>query len=220
MKNFKALLGLDVKLCLPYWKWWAMFFGLALFMGIMNQDGGLFILFIAMFGMTLMAYPFELAEKSNLDVLYASLPSNRNSMLVARYSFMALSLLAMMLVAIPVGLIITVAFGNTINATAFAIITALSIGIYLICVAVQTPFMYKHGYRKGRIFMWIPITIAIVVFNLPVLFDLFNLNIEFNIFEILFRNATASILVSLGVGIASFIASFFLAQKLYLKKDF
>jgi len=220
MKNLKALLGLDYKLCAPYWRWWAMFFGISLFMSLVNQDGGLFILFIAMFAMTMMAFPFEVTDKSNLDMLFATLPSNRKSMVVARYGFVLLSLVVVMLVAVPVGMIIHVAFGNTISASGFLIITSFSIGVYLVCVGIQTPFMYKHGYKKGRIFMWIPLIVVIIVFNLPGLFELLNLDIEFNIFEILFRNTLASTLISFGVGSFAIFVSYLMSRKVYLAKDF
>jgi len=220
MKNLKALLGLDFKMVAPYWKWWLMFLGIALFMSLINRDGGLFILFMAMFGMTMMAFPFEVTEKSNLDVLFATLPSNRKSILAARYIYILLMLLVIIVISVPVGIIIHAAFGNTLSASGFAIITFFSAAVFLVCAGVQTPFMYKYGYKKGRIFMWIPLIVFILVFNLPGIFDLFNMDIEFNIFEILFRNTAATILISIGVGALAYTLSFLASRKVYLKKDF
>jgi len=220
MKNLMALLKLDYKMCAPYWKWWLMFFGISLLMSLVNRDGGLFILFAAMFGMTMMAFPFEVTEKSNLDVLYAVLPTNRRSIVAARYLYVLSMLAIIMLLSAPIGLIIHAAFGNSISFSAFAVITAFSIAVFLICVGVQTPFMYKHGYKKGRIFMWIPLILFVIVFNLPGIFDLLSLDVEFNIFEILFRNELITILVSLGVATIITVLSCMLARKLYLKKDF
>jgi len=219
MKNLKALLGLDFKLCMPYWKWWVMFLGISLLMGLLNRDGGAFIITVAIFTMTVMVFPFEVTDKSNLDVLYATLPSNRKSMVVARYGFFLLSLLAVMLVAVPIGIVIHAAFGRTFSFTMFAVITVFSMAIYLVCVGIQTPFMYKYGYKKGRIFMWIPLIAFVLVINLNGLFDLLNLDIDFNIFEILFRNALITTLVSLGVGVFAFVASFLLSRRFYLRKD-
>jgi len=220
MKKLKALVKLDFELVKPYWKWLALFFGISLLMSLANQDGGLFILFIAMFAMTMMAFPFEVTDKSNLNVLFATLPTNRKSMIVARYLFVLASLAISMIVAIPIGIIIHVAFGNTISFSGFAVITFFSIAVFFISVGIQTPFMYKHGYTKGRIFMWIPLIVFVIVFNLPGLFDLLNANIDFNLFEILFRNHLVSILVSLGVGIAAITSSYFVSRRFYLKKDF
>ncbi|MCL2756364.1 MAG: ABC-2 transporter permease [Firmicutes bacterium] len=219
MKNIKALIGLDFKLVAPYWKWWLMFLAIALAMSILNQDGGLFILFMAMFGMTMMAFPFEVTEKSNMDVLFATLPTNRKSIVLARFGSTLISLFVIMLISLPVGLIIHAAFGNTINFSAFAIFTCFSIGVFLVSVSVQTPFMYKHGYKKGRIFMWIPLIVFIIIFNLPNLFELFNWDVNFNIFEILFRNTAATVLISLGAGAIAYVISFFMSNKIYLKKD-
>jgi len=219
MKNLKALFKLDVLLITPYWKWWVMFFGIALIMGVMNQDGASLVLILAIFAATMTAFPFESTDKSNLNVLFATLPSNRRSMLVARYGFILLILGCMLVVGILTGIILDLIFSNTISFQVIALISSISIGAFLLAVSFQTPFFYWKGYTKGRIFMWIPIIVIVILINLPNLFNLLRLNIDFNIFEIAFRNVTATSLISLGVGLLAFVISFFVSCKVFLKKD-
>jgi len=219
MKNIKALLKLDFQLLVPYWKWWLLFLGISLFIGLVNQDGYIFMLSATIFAGTMMAFPFESTDNSNLNILYASLPTTRKSMVTARYMFILLTLFAALAVSTVVGLIINLGFGNPITAGLIFPFITLSFALFLVSVGFQTPFMYKYGYVKGKIFMWIPIVLATIVLMLPAIFNLFRLDITFNIFEVLLRNPTVTSLISLGVGIAAIAMSFFLSRKTYLKKD-
>ena len=196
-----------------------MFLGMALLMGIISRAGNVFMISFTMFAGTFTAYTFENTEKSNLNVLFATLPTNRKSMLVARYIFMLIVLLAFLVVAIGLGLIIDLAFSNTISFSMYLMFICLGFGLFLFNTGFQTPFFYRFGYTKGRIFLWIPIILVIIVMNLPVFFGLFNLDIDFDIFVIMFRNQTATNLISAGVGILSLVVSFFASSKVYLNKD-
>jgi len=220
MKNIKALLRLDYQLVRTYWKWWLSFFALSIFMSIVNRSGATNVLIFSMFAMTLMALPFEVADKNNLNVLFATLPTNRKSLLFARYAFMALSLVAVIIISVITGLAIDLISGNSINITEYLTFTSLSICVFLVAAGIQTPFFYRHGYAKGRIFMWIPLIVIIIVINLPALFDLLSLDIEFDIFQILFRNVTVTSIVSLCTGVLAFVISYLLSRRIYLKKDF
>ncbi|MCL2570570.1 MAG: ABC-2 transporter permease [Firmicutes bacterium] len=221
MKNISGLLKIDTMLIAPYWKWLVMFFGIALLMSIVaGQSGLVFIISFTMFAGTFTAFNFENTEKSNLNVLYATLPTNRKSILFTRYIFILIVLVLSLIVAVGVGIIIDLAFGNTLYWEAFATLACISFAIYLFNTSFQTPFFYRFGYVKGKIFLWIPLIIIMIILNIPVLFDVFNLNVNFNIFEILFRNTTATSLIALAVGIVSITISYILSHKIYLKRDF
>ncbi|MCL2846136.1 MAG: ABC-2 transporter permease [Firmicutes bacterium] len=220
MKNLKALITLDYQLIRPYWKYWVMFFGIALFMSIVNQAGEVFMLSLPIFAATIMAFPFESADKSNLNVLYATLPTNRKSMVTARYIFIMISLAITIVLAVVFSMVVDWMFDNVIYGFVIGTLLCIAIAIFLLVVSIQTPFLYKHGYTKGRIFMWIPLIVVIIVINLPALFNVLNLDIEFNIFEIMFRNTTLTSILSLFVGVAAITTSYFVSLKFYLKKDF
>jgi len=220
MKNILALLKLDYRLIVTYWKWWLAFFIISIFISVVNESGAAFSFIFALFAMTMMALPFEVADKNNLHLLYATLPTNRKSMLMSRYGFMLASLLALLIISVPVGLIIDLIFSNAMSLSIYLTFLSLAVGAFLVAVGVQTPFLYKFGYAKGRIFMWIPLVIVIVVINLPPLFSLLRLEIEFNVLNILLSNSLVTSLVSLGGGALVFIISYFMARRVYLRKDF
>jgi len=223
MKNIMALLKLDFKLITPYWKWLLLFFGIALLMGVIqggSDHGLIFMISFTLFAGTFTAFNFENTEKSNLNVLFATLPTNRKSMLFVRYLYTIIVLGLSMLVAIGVGLIIDSAFGNNTPFEIYLMFICVSFGLFLFNVSFQTPFFYAKGYMKGRIFLWIPIIAVMVVLNVPALLGIFNVEINFNIFEIMLRNTTVTNLIAVGVGIAAITISYFASRKIYLNKDF
>jgi len=258
MKNIKALLKLDFHLIKPYWMWLILFFGIALLTSIIGGGGIAFVLSWAIFAATILAFPFENVEKSSMEMLYATLPTNRKSMIFARYLFAVIFLVITIAVGLGVGSLIDVIqyqfpsyvnigteyYPNYVNQRIFAnpfytqmlfTMTALAFAVYSITFGMQTPFFYKFGYKKGRIFMWIPIILVMLVSLLPQLVNWASGGeIEFNIFNFLIGVPTVgedgvvnyghtarliTSLVSVGVGILSIVGSFFLSRKMYLKKN-
>ncbi|MCL2556031.1 MAG: ABC-2 transporter permease [Firmicutes bacterium] len=241
LKNINALLKLDVQLIKPYWPWLLMFFGLALLMGIMMGEGFGFIISWTIFAGTILAFPFENKEKGNMDMLFASLPTNRKSMIFAKYASILIGLGIALIIGLGVAILLDMiylqfpldpvyvegiyipqfrAMELDIYWSMMLTMTALAVAIYMISVGVQTPFFYKYGYKKGRIFMWIPIILITVVLNLQAILGLFN--IDFNIFNIMLSESINRIItscISLGIGVLAFIGSYFLSRKMYLKKD-
>ena len=97
---------------------------------------------------------------------------------------------------------------------------ALSFAVYAIATGVQTPFFYKYGYKKGRIFMWIPIILIMIVINLPLILGWFD--IDFNLLNFILLeqgNRLIASLVFVGVGIVFFVGSYLLSRKMYLNKN-
>jgi len=221
MKNIKGLLKLDTRLVTPYWKWLVLFFGLALlFTLIGDRSGPMFMISFTIFSATLTAFPFENTEKSNLNVLYATLPTNRKSMLTARYIFFIGFLVLSLAFAFIVGQIIDVIFDNNIGFEDYALFICLAFGIFVFNVSFQTPFFYGKGYIKGKIFLWIPIIVIMIIMNIPALLDVFGVETNFNIFRIMIENRLTTCIIAVVVGIASFVISFFTSRVIYLKKDF
>jgi len=222
MRNLMGLLKLDIKLVTPYWKWLVLFFGIALLMGILNNNdaGSIFMFSFAIFAGTCTAFPFENTDKSNLNVLFATLPTNRRSMLVARHIFFLVTLVIMLVAGIIVGIVLDLIMGNELSFTVMSLFACLAIGLYLFNVGFQTPFFYRYGYTKGRIFLWIPIIVVMVIVQLPQILGAFGIEDGFNIFEVMFRNTTLTSFIAVGIGIVSIVVSFFFSRKVYLNKDF
>jgi len=218
MKNIKALIKLDFQFVSPYWKWLVFYLGISILFGILNQDGAVFALTITIFAMTVMFFPFEVTEKNNLNILYGALPTNRQSVIFARYCSSIILLVVSLIIAFAGSIIINAAFGNGFNATMEFLFLCISAGVYLVINSWQMPVFFRRGYLKGRLFAWIPAIIFIVLINLPALLDLFN--VEFGgIFVIMIRNPLVTSLISVFAGIAAFIVSYFVSRILYLYKD-
>jgi len=243
MKNIKALLTLEVNLIKPYWKWLLMFFGISLLVGIFMGGGFAFMLNVAIFAATILAFPFENVEKGNMETLYAVLPTNRKSMIFARYLFAVIFLAITIVLGIGIGLLIDfimlqiplsyeyidyvrVYSGfRVMNAPSYVqmlfTMLAVAFSMYMVTFSIQTPFFYKFGYKKGRIFMWIPLIIILAASVLPAIISLAG-GPNFNIFNAMIETATARIITSsiaVGVGLLFPIGSFFLSRKMYLRKD-
>ena len=219
MKNIKALLKLEIQLLAPYWKWFLLFFGISLLIGFSSRAGIAFMISAAIFASTIMAFPHESMEKSNLGILYAVLPTNRKSMIAARFLFKIIFMAVVLALSLGISLLIDAIFDTappiTVSFTFLGL--AVGVGIYLLFTGIATPFFYKYGYIKGRIFMWIPIVLINIVLLLPLILG--PLNIEFNPINLLFNNALAASLISLGVGVFTLVGSYFLTRKLYLSRD-
>jgi len=236
MKNIKALLKLDFRLFSPYWYWWLMFFGISLVLGLVNQNGTNIMISLPIFAATMTAFPFESGEKSNINMLYAILPTNRKSMVAARYISIGIILLLSLAVGLGVGAIIDVAFGNigTMYHMVMLVSLAIAFAMFAICAGFQTPFFYKMGYKKGRIFMWLPIIIIMLIQLLPLIAGWAGADTnrfypeypypnpyfrEFNVFNLMFRTPLATGLIALGIGLVALVVSYFASYKIYTKKD-
>ena len=220
MKNFMSLLKLDTRLVTPYWKWLVLFTGIALLFGILSQNGSNFMFSFAIFAGTFTAFNFENTDKSNLNVLFATLPTNRKSMLNARYTFILLVLVLSVMASLGGGLVLDLIFGNTIYFDRYLMMFCLTIGIYLFSTGFQTPFFYGMGYVKGKIFLWIPIIVIVVVVNLHGLFDAMGVDINFDVFDIMLNNMLVTNIVAISVGTVAIVSSYFISRRIYLRKDF
>ena len=224
MKNIKALLKLDFELIKPYWMWLLMFLGIAIVLTLVtvNQNNSAisFIISLIMFAGTFICFPFESTDNSNLNVLYASLPTNRKSIIVARYISILIILATSLIVAVVGSILMDLAFSNPLSFSFIATFTCIAFALYMFNVGFQTPFMYRFGYVKGKIFIWIPIIIVMAIMFIPDLLGAFDVIVNFNIFNILLQNPLVTSLVSLGAGIIFITVSFFISRAIYLKKDF
>lgn len=220
MKNVMALLKLDFQLIKAWRLWVLMFLGIAVGSALLNQSGIAFIGMAGMFSAIIMTFPFEMSDKNNLNILYASLPTNRKSVVFARYLFA----LAFLVLAIVVGIagffIIDLIFGNDFDFKIMGLMLALAITLFLILVGWQSIFFFKLGYTKGRLFFWAPIVLLIIIINLPGILGWFNIDISLgDMFSAVINNALLSSLIALAVGATVFTISYFVSCKIYLKKD-
>ena len=221
MKNMKALFLLDIKLITPYMKWLVLFTGIAFIMGLMNGGAGtMFMISFSLFAGTFTAFNFENTEKSNLNILFATLPTNRKTMLNVRYIYF-LAILGLSLIAsLGIGLLMDLGFGNSNPFEVYLMMICLTIGVYLFNTGFQTPFFYRFGYMKGRIFLWIPIILIMVIMMWPMLVSAFGVQSTFDVFEIMSRDMTRTNIIAVSVGAIVYVISYLSSRYIYLRKDF
>ena len=220
MKKLGALLKLEFSYLKTYWLYVLLFLGIAIVMGLASQDGTSFILSLIMFVVALTTFSFEFTDKSNLNILYGTLPTNRKSIVTARYIFFISILFIGAIVGLIGGIIINLVFSQEVDITILLSALAFSIGIYLILVGWIAPFLFKFGWQKGKLFFWVAIAIVIITINIGGLLNAVGVSNTFNIFEFFLRNLIVSSLVSLGIGGFVIAISFFASIKVYLKKNF
>ena len=221
MKNLWALLKLDITYIKTYWPWTLMFIGIAVIFGLSFQQGIGFMVNLSVFMVVITLFPYESADKG-LDILYGALPTNRKSIVTGRFLFLLLVLLVFVAVGLLGGMAIDFGFHGRVHTASFFTGLAVSVGVYLVFVAWNAPFLFKFGYIKGRIFFWAFVGVIILVLNFSNLLQAFGVEDanRFNIFAIAFRNFALSSIISLSAGLSAFVLSFFLSQKVYKKKDF
>jgi len=230
MENLKALIKLDYRLVSPYWKWLLLFAGIALLIsvqtveGVFRMNGYSFVIAFIVFFATCTAFPFESTDKYNMNVLYSTLPSNRKSQVTARYLSILIFLGLSLVVAIVGGIIMNAIFLDGNNWQFMGTVISVSIAIYIVMAGFQTPFMYKFGYQKGRIAIWVGAIIIVAAQLIPGLLNTFGVEnySDFDLFALILNpnNALVTSIVSLLIGVVGLVASYFISLRVHLKRDF
>ena len=164
MHNLSSFIRLDFLTVKPYFtiKNLLIFLAAAVIMSSGGSGSGagynVFLPFGFFLGISVLytGYPFALAEKNNLGILYATLSVSHSTMVMGRYLFVLLldgfsGILA---------LCYTIAFA-AFTKTAFSLNEALIafvalFSFYTVLQAMQLPLYFKLGYTKGRILTFLP----------------------------------------------------------------
>ena len=220
MKKIKALVKLDFIFIKTTWIWLFAFLGISLIMGLINQIGIAFVVSLSLFIATLCLIPFELTDKSNLNILYGILPTNRKSMVTARFIFYFVFFLLVVVFGAVGMVLIDLLFNNVITFTNILTTLALAFGIYFLFIGFISPFIYKYSYTKGKFFMWALIAVFLIILNIEPLLSIINIETNFNLFNVFFLNYTTASLITLGLGMLVMVISYFISKKIYLNKNF
>ncbi|MCL2388716.1 MAG: ABC-2 transporter permease [Defluviitaleaceae bacterium] len=191
------------------------------------------ILMAAYFMQDNVFYTFVTEEKGQLNHLYMTLPVNRKIIVRARF----LLILIFLLVGITIGTILSIVgsmllYGRTIIlphsfVPSFnAMLLTISVSV-LICGIVNLPslpILLKTGYIRGKLIGFYLPSCAMAVFILvaTVLVNEYEpfREVVFPIVEWALRNTLSTSAVLLGVAVLLFAASYFLAQRVYAKREF
>lgn len=115
-------------------------------------------------------YPFSISEKNGMERLYGILPVSKKHMVIGRYLYtctIGLLALTISLIAQP---IVLRALGAAVGLE--DIIAAAIDGIILLSLftVFLLPGFYKYGAIKGRLFMFFPIAVYLVILTLAAIF--------------------------------------------------
>lgn len=106
-------------------------------------------------------YPFQIADRSDLDTLYAVLPLTRRSLLLGRYAGALATFAVTAAVGIPVSLLFAQHQHVSLGAHTLAVIAAISWAVFALNISIQFPLYVRFGYtRAGMLATTLPITLA------------------------------------------------------------
>lgn len=161
MNKLISFVHLDFITVKPYFtaKNLLIFAAVAVFLTTMSGNIGAGMGVGIMLGTLFISYPFAVGEKSNMDVLYATLSINRKTVVAGRYLFaFSLNLCAvlMSMVLAAVGIIISGNFGLIMGTGEILLAGLLLAAVFIVIQALQLPFFFKMGYTKAKFFSLVP----------------------------------------------------------------
>ncbi|MCL2086723.1 MAG: ABC-2 transporter permease [Oscillospiraceae bacterium] len=104
--------------------------------------------------------PFIVADKNNLDSLYATLSLDRKTVVRGRYLFtlaMNICAVAMAFVLGTIGRITVILAGGSFVDDGIVWFFAVMGGMCILFQAIQLPFYFKFNYQKAKFFSLIPL---------------------------------------------------------------
>jgi hypothetical protein len=194
----------------------------------------IFILMAAVFAQNCAAEPFIVEEKGDLQQFYLSLPLSRKSIVRGRYVFMLICVVVMLGLSVGLALIIspTIEFLDS----RFDVTPSIIIMIGFVSFAASSlfnifcyPIMFRYGFSKGKIIgFFVPIIIVGSLLGLFVYWfgDIIKNDPDrlYSMLTYITENATtvATVvsLISLGVGLVLYFASYCISMKIYLRRSF
>ena len=139
---------LDLRTVAPYRKQMLAAFAVVLVL-LANRPSALVPALVLLVTSTIAAYPFQVADKSRLETLYAVLPLPRRSVLFGHYAWALASFLATVVAGTIVAVISARVQGEALDESS---ILPVAWGLFAVNVAIQFPLLIRFGYT--RIGVW------------------------------------------------------------------
>lgn len=146
------------------------------FISIINKDAT-FILFLVPFYMIMILITtFSYDEFNKWECYCNSLPLSRKEIVKAKYLLFNATSLIVLVLGILASIIVPSFIENITFESIYASIIGVAFGICLV-ISLLIPFYYKFGSNKGRIMLFITITILALIIGIITSLDIFN-NVE------------------------------------------
>lgn len=121
-------------------------------------DNAFFVMgMIMMYGLFYAAYPFAIGDKTQTDILYASLPLKKHHIIAGRYLFALCVNLVTAVLSIAISALVAVVFQKEFDLLPSIIAVLICFVLYVLVEALQFPIYFKFGYTKAKLMAFLPI---------------------------------------------------------------
>lgn len=162
MTAIASVVRLDLLSVRPYAKQFALLLAVAAVLGITMDDATAVLPMSVVYAVLVASYPFAIADKNDLDTLYAVLPLRRSTLLVGRYLYSLVVFTAAAVIAGAAALGISVARDQVPTPADAALLLAVSFLVFGAMIAVQYPLYVRLGYMRSRLVANLPFLALLV----------------------------------------------------------
>ncbi|GIH18499.1 ABC-2 transporter permease [Rugosimonospora africana] len=138
---------LDLRTVAPYSSQGLLIFGAEILL-FANKPTVLLPVLVLLFTSTLTANPFNIADKANLETLYAVLPLSRRSVVFGHYAWALACFLATATVGAPLAVLFARAQHVPFDGRTLVTVLTLSWALFALNVAIQFPLLIRLGYSR------------------------------------------------------------------------
>lgn len=158
-----AMVRLDWLTVRPYGRSFAVFLVVAAVCAVALDDPTYAVSIGTVYAALMVSYPFAVAEKNDLDTLYATLPLSGRGFLAGRYLFAVAAFVASTAVMSALSLVVAAVTGRSLDGAALTLLLAACTALYATVVAVQFPLYAWLGYTRARLVAYSPFFVFLPV---------------------------------------------------------
>ncbi len=190
--------------------------GLGVLYGALSKNTVTVLATAQMFAILFSSYPFMVGEESGIDPLYKLFNIDSKDVVKGRYLLAALFVGVMVIIGAVLAIITTAIF-EIEDGYQIILLTAPVGGLVtLFIIFIEYPIYFKHGYKKGKTLVMIPLLLMVV---LGIGFSFFGEQLKI-VLEFFTMNLLIGTTVILAVWIMVLILSVRFSNKLYAARDF
>lgn len=163
MNNIRKAAALDISILLPYGKTMLFVLLLPTAFAAINRSLSAGVSFAVSFAAMTAGYTFSIMEKNDMERLYGILPVKKSDLVIGRYILMIAQGCLTILLSLAVQPALLRLMGEKVGQAEIALSAAIGIFLFALYTACQLPGYYKYGAVKGRIFIFFPTGIFILL---------------------------------------------------------
>jgi hypothetical protein len=158
---------LDLRTVAPYRYQGLAILGICLVMLSHNRPVVLVPALVLLLTSQVAAYPFLIADKADLETLYAVLPLHRRTVLYGQYAWAVVTFLATAVVGTALALLLARVQSVPFGASTIVTVLTLSWAMFAVTVAIQFPLFIRFGFSRISVMStFLPLALALVLTRL------------------------------------------------------